>query len=116
MSKPLILTDSANAIHWFLTEIADGETGKMQLARFDSLMDEAKLNIATQCNLAIPHGTKVDGKWKLDWGTGEYTPTEEFRKRPVKPIRDFVKYNYRNDKLQVPELIKVLDKYEGNWI
>ena len=69
-----------------------------------------RLNIATVANLAIPDGTKTPSGWKLKWSVKN---SPEWTSRPVLPIRDFVRRGMTNSKLDIPELIKILDEFRS---
>lgn len=106
--KLLILCDKENEVFWLVIEY----TGNIDDTKFKKYLDTQahRLSVATVANLAIPGGTKTPAGWKLKW-SGTNSP--EWTSRPVLPVRDFVRRGMKNSKLDIPELIKILDEFRS---
>ena len=105
--KQCVLADNANQCFWWLFEY-DGESDP-KFANFDKELTKADFNCATVCNLCCPEGTWTLDNCVLKWGS---PVSAEFENRPVRPIREFVSGGYSNDKLQINELIQLLDSMQ----
>lgn len=104
---PVLLADNINDIFWLICECPVDFSGS-PLDKY-IVSQSWRLNWATMVNIVQPTKSElVDGKWKIEWD-GDIA--DKWNNRPIKPIRQFLTEGYTNNKLKIPELIKILDEF-----
>jgi hypothetical protein len=104
---PVLLADNITDIFWLICECPVDFSGS-PLDKY-IVSQSWRLNWATMVNIVQPTKSElVDGKWKIEWD-GDIA--DKWNNRPIKPIRQFLTEGYTNNKLKIPELIKILDEF-----
>lgn len=103
--KQCMISDSINGCFWWMFEF-DGDDDPKWI-EFDKELVKLNLNWATMCNVLGVKGTRTSDGYDLQWG--EPSAVEGFEQRPIRPIREFEEGGYTNDKLQIKEIIRLLD-------
>lgn len=103
--KQCMISDSINGCFWWMFEF-DGEDDPKWI-EFDKELVKLNLNWATMCNVLGVKGTRTSDGYDLQWG--EPSAVEGFEQRPIRLIREFEEGGYTNDKLQIKEIIRLLD-------